>query len=249
MNRHKSWYNQDEFWKLYQPILFDEQRLASAVVEVEQVIRLLQIHEGSRILDLCCGIGRHSLEFSRRGFEVVGLDRTARYIDQNIKQAKEEGLKAQFVVRDMREYCQPEAFDAIINMFGSFGYFQNADDDRKVARNMAASLKAGGKFLIETMGKEVLAKIFRERDWHETDDCLVLEERTLSQHWGWIESRWILIKGNQRAEHKISLRLYSAVELSALLKESGFSEVQVYGSLEGSDYDQNARRLVVVAGK
>ena len=64
----------------------------------------------------------------------------------------------------MREYCAPNHFDVIVNLFGSFGYFENPDDDRKVVANMYASLRAGGRFLIETAGKEILARHFQERD-------------------------------------------------------------------------------------
>ncbi|NIT57733.1 MAG: hypothetical protein GWN00_16330, partial [Aliifodinibius sp.] len=71
----------------------------------------------------------------------------------------------------------------------------------------------------------------------------------LSQNWGWIESRWIVIKGKQFMEHTISLRIYSAAELSSLLRECGFRDTQVYGGLDGSAYDTSAKRLVVVGLK
>jgi hypothetical protein len=58
-----------------------------------------------------------------------------------------------------------------------------------------------------------------------------------------------VIKGNQRAEHTVSVRSYSAVELSSLLLDCGFVDVQVYGDMEGRDYDQGAKRLVVIGAK
>ena len=149
----------------------------------------------------------------------------------------------------MREYRVPNNFDVIINVFGSFGYFENPDDDRKVVTNMCQSLRAGGQFLIETAGKEIVARNFQEREWNEEGDVLVLSERKVSQNWGRIETRWIVIQGTKRVEHRVSVRSYSAVELSSLLFDCGFSKVQVYGSLDGTEYDHRAQRLVVVGRK
>jgi SAM-dependent methyltransferase len=234
---------------MVEPMLFNQQRLSTAHAEVEKIIKLLQIEKQDRILDLCCGIGRHSLELSRYGFEVVGVDRTARFIEKARHEADRGNLETEFIIGDMREYCAPTSFDIVMNLFGSFGYFEDPEDDRRVVENMVASLRPGGKFLIETMGKGILARTFQERDWTEEGDLLLLSEKKVSQDWGRIKTRWIAIKGNQRIEHSVSVRSYSAVELSSLLYECGFAEVQVYGDLEGIAYDHAAKRLVVIGRK
>jgi SAM-dependent methyltransferase len=249
MSDHSSWHNQDQFWELFEPILFNRQRQSSAQGELEKVASLLKIQKHERILDLCCGIGRHCLELARQGFGVVGVDRTASYIAKAKQNAVEEFLEVDFVVADMKEYCQPSGFDIVINLFGSFGYFEDPDDDRQVVRNMYASLRSGGRFLIETMGKEIAAREFQERDWSQHGDMIVLSERKPIQNWNRIQTRWIVIKGNQRVEHTVSVRSYSAAELSGLLSDNGFVNVQVYGDLEGRDYDHEAKRLVVIGTK
>lgn len=243
------WHTQDAFWECFGPILFNGHRQASAEEEVEKIANLLQIEDHARILDLCCGNGRHSLEFARRGFDVVGVDRTTAYVENARKEADKLTLNARFIVGDMRAYCVPNNFDIVINVFGSFGYFENPDDDKKVVENMYTSLRAGGQFLIETMGKEIMARDFQKRNWSEEGELLILSERKVSQNWGRIEARWIVIQGTKRVEHHVSVRSYSAWELSALLFTCGFSEVQVYGSLDGTEYDQMAQRLVVVGRK
>jgi SAM-dependent methyltransferase len=249
MSDQSSWHNQDQFWELFEPILFNQQRQSMAKVELEKVAALLKIQKNERILDLCCGIGRHCLELARQGFDVVGVDRTASYIAKAKQNAVEEFLEVDFVVADMKEYCQPNSFDIVINLFGSFGYFEDLEDDRQVVRNMCASLRSGGRFLIETMGKEIAAREFQERDWSQHGDMIVLSERKPIQNWSRIQTRWIVIKGNQRVEHTVSVRSYSAAELSGLLSDNGFVNVQVYGDLEGRDYDHEAKRLVVIGTK
>jgi SAM-dependent methyltransferase len=156
-------------------------------------------------------------------------------------------LKLEFVHDDMREFCRPAAFDVVLNLFTAFGYFEDQADDLRVVQNVHQSLKPDGRFLLDVMGKEVLARIYRERAWREQDGLLILEERKLSKNWSWIDNRWILIKDTERTEFDISHRLYSAVELTTLLREGGFRTFEVYGDLKGSPYDETAKRLVVVA--
>jgi SAM-dependent methyltransferase len=249
MTDQDSWHNQDEFWELFEPILFNQQRQTNTKVEVENLVSLLKIQQNDRILDLCCGPGRHSLEMARLGFEVVGVDRTASFIEKAKQKAEDDRLGVEFSVGDMREYCQPDSFNIVMNLFGSFGYFEDPDDDRQVVENMYTSLCSGGRFLIETMGKEIAAGEFRERDWSQEGDTLVLAERKPHQNWSRIQTRWIVISDNQRVEHTVSVRSYSAVELSSLLSDCGFVDVQVYGDLQGIDYDQGAKRLVVIGTK
>ncbi len=247
--KKQSWYEQDGFWETFAPALFGSDRILSARQEVEQIMSLLKLQPGVSICDLCCGVGRHSLELGRLGYCVTGVDRTALYIEKANKKAGEQGLNIRFVQEDMRSFCEPNAFDAVINVFTSFGYFEEAADDKRVLENVYKSLKDDGKFLIDIMGKEVLARIFQEKRWREEDGVIILEEAKLSEDWGSVDSRWIIIRDGRRDECRLSLRLYSAAELCELLKSCGFGRAEVFGDLSGSPYDQTAKRLVVVAHK
>jgi SAM-dependent methyltransferase len=249
MVERRAWHEEDSFWEAAGPILFTEQRWEYASREVEAMVSLLDLPSGARVLDLCCGVGRHSLEFSRRGFQVTGVDRTAAYLEEARTRAAEEGLDTEFVQDDMRSFCRLEAFDAIINYFTSFGYFESEDDERRVLGNAYRSLRPGGVLLMDMMGKEILARVFRERDWREEEGMLVLEERTLAADWSSLDNRWIILKDGDQREVKVTTRQYSAAELGGLLKDAGFARVDVYGDLSGAPYDMAARRLIAVAHK
>lgn len=244
-----TWHDNDDFWETMMPFMFDEARWDAAPVEIDQVISLLDVSPESAILDLCCGPGRHSLELARRGFRVTGVDRTAAYLEKARKQAESEGLAVEFVQNDMRRFCRPNTFDGVIMMFTSFGYFEEPAENRQVLSNAYRSLKDQGTLAIDVMGKEVLARIFSERDWHEQDGVIFLQERRVCENWSWMENRWIRLDSQERCEFKVSHWIYSAVELSTMLKECGFSSVDVYGDIEGASYDHKARRLVTVAHK
>jgi SAM-dependent methyltransferase len=249
MDTDKPWHERDAFWEKAEPWLFANWRLSDGPEEVEHIERLLAIKPGSHILDLCCGVGRHALELARRGFRVTGVDRTQAYLDRAAEQAREEGLQAEFIRDDMREFCRPDTFDAIVNLWTSFGYFDDPQEDQRVAQNMYRSLKTGGVLFQEMLGKEVVALTFRKRDWKEDSGILVLKEVTLSRNWSWITNRWIMITDEGRSEYDVSQRLYSAAELTSLLEAYHFRDITVYGDFDGRPYDHKAKRLISIAHK
>ena len=243
------WHEQDAFWQTFESVIFDKERRALAPAEVEHVVTLLALEPGHRVCDLCCGVGRHSIELAQRGFAVTAVDRTARYLEAAAQRARDAGLDVEFVQEDMRDFCRPDSFDAVLNLFTSFGYFGARADDRRVIENVYRSLRSDGRLLIDMMGKEVIARIFRPRDWHPTADGVVLFEHKVVDDWSRIENRWILIKNGRQHEWNFSHRVYSATELCTLLSDSGFQGVQAYGNLDGAAYDEKAERLVVVGYK
>ena len=243
------WHEDDDFWNLMAPFMFDDARWAGTKEEVDQLQALVGLAPQSAVLDLGCGPGRHSLELARRGHRVSGVDRTKSYLRQARYRAAGEGLEIEFIECDMRDFSRPDSFDLVINLFTAFGYFEEADENQQVLRNAYDSLHKGGVFVIELMGKESLARIFREHDWREHDGLLLLEERHPAKDWSWMEGRWILIDDTRRFEYRFGHWLYCAAELKAMLYDAGFSTVSIYGGLAGEPYDQNATRLTAVAAK
>ena len=245
----EAWHDDDRFWETMAPVIFGEQRWVSAATEIDHVLALLGVQPGIAVLDLCCGPGRHSLELARRGFCVTGVDRTAAYLDRARQLASQEGLNVEFLQDDMRRFCRPSSFEAAISLFTSFGFFEDPSENQAVLTNLYRSLKDGGAIIVDVMGKETLARVFQERDWDEQEGYLFLQEHKVSRNWSWMENRWIMIRGRDRHEWKVNHYVYSATELEAMLRASGFRAVSIYGSLEGAPYDHMARRLVAVARK
>ena len=151
----------------------------------------------------------------------------------------------------MRTFASPEKFDAIVNLFTSFGYFEDPEEDRGVLKNVFVSLKSGGKFLIDVVGKEVFARMipFREHEWVEDNGVFYLQETKPIDNWRRVQGRWIRFKNNEKKEFTITHQLYSGSELLSLLREAGFKTVNLFGELTGLPYDQTARRLIALAIK
>ena len=240
------WHEEDGFWETMP--MFGDDQWEMAPGEVESVVGLLGVETGAAILDLCCGVGRHSLELARQGYRVTGVDRTAAYLRVAREMATAEELDLELVEADMRDFERPTTFDGAINLFTAFGYFEDPGEDRLVVENLYRSLRPGGRLVMDMMGKEVLARIFVPRDWRELPDGrLFLQERKVVRDWTWMENRWILIDEGQRQEYLVGHRIYDGAGLRELLLGAGFESVDLYGDLDGSPYGTEARRLVAVA--
>lgn len=124
------WYDDDEFWEAMTEIIFTDRRWEQAELEIDQLVALLGLQPHATILDLCCGPGRHAIGFAKRGFDVAGVDRTNSYLETARRRALRENVTVEFILADMREFCRPHAFDAVLNMFTTFGYFKDSADDR-----------------------------------------------------------------------------------------------------------------------
>ncbi|MCP4605336.1 MAG: class I SAM-dependent methyltransferase [Proteobacteria bacterium] len=244
------WFEKEEFWSDFGPVMFNQARLEATAVEVEQIIALADLQTGAHLLDLPCGIGRCTLELARRGMEVTAVDLTESYLNEGKERARIEELGIEFLRADMRDFRRESTFDAAMNLFTSFGYFEDRADDQRVLDNFHHSLRPGGVLVMEMFGKEIAARAFAERVWfEEPDGTILLEERKLKDGWSRIENRWILVKNGVQKEHRFELRIYGAAELGMMLEQAGFSKVEFFGTLEGKPYNQQAERLVALAHK
>lgn len=244
-----TWHEDNQFWQVAGEVMFTEKSWNSAPQDVDSILTLLIVEPPSAVLDMCCGPGRHSLELAQRGFQVTGVDRTATYLETARAKAADRGLEVNFVLEDMRTFQRHEEYDFAINLFTSFGYFENQADNQLVLKNIFLSLRPGGRLLMEMMGREVLARIFLERTWDEVGNILFLQEHRVIEDWRRLENRWIMVLEDKRYEYKLIHWIYSASELEDMLIQAGFSQVKFFGDIAGNPYDQNARRLVAVAQK
>ena len=253
----KEWFVDDDFWKTYASIMFDDKRWAEVSTVADGVTRLagLDLYEnekrkqGPLVVDLCCGFGRITLELARRGFVATGVDITGPYLQTAREDSAYEGLDIEFIQKDVRVFKRKNAFDAAVNLYNSFGYFENADDDLLFLKNAYYSLCDGGALIIDVLGKEIAVRDYTEAEWFERAGFMVLTESNPVDSWGSIWNRWILIKDGQRHEKVFIQRLYAASELRSLLYKAGFSTVELYGDWDESAYDNNAETLIAIGRK
>jgi 2-polyprenyl-3-methyl-5-hydroxy-6-metoxy-1,4-benzoquinol methylase len=247
--RRREWFDDDAFWRDLYPFLFPERRIAGAVEEARMLLRLVR-PRGKAVLDLCCGPGRFCIAMARRGYRVTGVDRTRYYLAMARSHARAARVNVEWVRRDMRDFIRPGAFDLALSMFTSFGYFERRDEDLGVLRNVLDSLRPGGAFVVETMGKEILARIFLPM----TFDMLPNGTRLYQRHvvrdgWSRMWNEWTLTSRGRAKSYTFEHTIYSGQELRDRMEQAGFVNVRLYGGLDGQEYGPKAERLVAVGWK
>jgi SAM-dependent methyltransferase len=265
MEYKKEWFNDHDFWNHCAPVIFDDKHWAEVPEVADSVTRLAGLSlygtvpeagvHGPRALDLCCGMGRISSELARRGFIVTGVDLTPSFLEAAREDAAYEGLDIEYVRADARSFKRPGFFDTALNLYISFGYFEDPADDLLLARNAYESLKPGGSFIVETLGKEIAVRDFTPGEWFERAGVTVLTEYEAVDSWAGLKNRWILIKNDPESDRAVKVektftqRLYAATEVRSLLITAGFSAVELYGGWDERPYDQNADVLIAVGRK
>jgi SAM-dependent methyltransferase len=243
------WFNNDSFWITSYPYMFPERTMEMAGEQVDKVLALTGV-TGGAALDLCCGPGRHATALAARGFRVTGVDRTAFLLGKARERAEAENLDIEFVQEDMSHFIRPDAFDLAISMYTSFGYFDDKETDMTVLRNILASLKPGGVFVIDMMGKELLARIFEETNSTRYEDgSLVIRRREIFDDFTRIRNDWVLVQGDDVTSFTLHHTIYSGQELRMLMESAGFVDIQLFGNLDGAPYGLAANRLLAVGRK
>ena len=243
------WFEDESFWIETYPFTFSEKRFEAAEDEVTKIITLVGF-QGSLVLDLCCGPGRHAVVLAKRGYFVTGVDRSRFLIEKGEERAKAAGIQIEFIQEDMRDFVRPASYDLVLNFFTSFGYFEDNEDDIKVLRNIYASLKSTGVCLLDMISKEWLARNMQPTtSMQAPDGSLRVERREISDDWTRIRNEWLFIKDGRTKSFTFQHTIYSGQELKDRLLQVGFKNVKLYGNLDGAEYGLQASRLVAAAWK
>ena len=195
--------------------------------EIDLIVSILGLAPEDKILDLCCGQGRHVIELARRGFSnVEGYDRSQYLIRKARTRAQKENLQVRFREGDARKLPYPcDTFDIITILGNSFGYFDSTFDDRKVIEEIFRVLKPGGKVFIDTSDGDHTKKNFQPRSWEWLDRrYFVCRERALSSDGERLICREVISRIDKGiiADQFYAERLYNKESLFELLTTSGF---------------------------
>lgn len=218
--------------------------------EVDGTMEMLNLSSDSRVLDLCCGFGRHSIELARRGCRVTGIDFSPDLLSHAREAAEREGLDIQWIQADMRDIPQPDdLYDGVATLFSSYGVFGNDEDEARVAKAVARVLKPGGRFLVDTINREIMLQNWNGRRWMERPDgTLILNKLRFDVMEGLLLGTEIAISPDgSRRDDEQRLRFWTYTELAGLLKRNGFGQTFAFGGMDGSPYTASSPRMVVVA--
>ena len=239
------WFEDEDLWVEFAEVMFPQRREAEAA-ELVAASPLLKVSTGMRVLDLACGPAVHVVPLARACAEVTGVDLSPAMLARARAACDRAGVSARLVHANMLEYTAPGAFDLVINMYTSFGYFTDPGDNLTVLRNIHASLAPGGAAVVDLLGKEVLAGwVGRPQAVDVPGGGTVFMRDTILSDWTRLRTDWTLVRGGTVREKSILSHLYSAAELRTLFEEAGFVDVACFGGFDASPYDNHARRLIV----
>ncbi|MFE6779474.1 class I SAM-dependent methyltransferase [Streptomyces sp. NPDC057702] len=243
---HTGGFQDDDFWTEFYDFLFSDQRFTQAERLLDES-PLLALPDGARVLDLCCGPGVFTVPLARRGYRVTGVDRSPAMLERARAHSAEAGAPVTYVEADIRAYQRPGAFDVVLNMFTSFGYFEDPADNARALRTMYESLAPGGTLLLDLAGKELLASRVTPPKVVRRGEDLLVQTDTVLDDWARLRSDWVLVRGDRVTRAALEWFVYSAVELRQLAREAGFTRTELFGDFDGRPYDHDAQRLILRA--
>jgi SAM-dependent methyltransferase len=239
-------YFDDQYLLEYEPLFTLERDRR----EVTRLIDVLGLPSGARILDVPCGQGRHAHLLAEAGFDVDGLDYSRDLLAK--AKARGTGARLRYTRGDMRTLPArwTGRFDAVLNLFTSFGFFGEPSDDRRVLAEFARVLAPGGVLVWHGGNRDGVMARFLHRDWWQTDDgTLIAHERTFDGLSGLltVHSVWAGPSGQGTREHKI--RLYTPTRLAELCADVGLIVEQAFEGFTPRTLNRRSSEMLLVARK
>ena len=212
--------------------------------DVSRLIELLRLPIGARILDVPCGQGRHARLLAEAGFDVVGLD----YSRHLLRIAREGGSGVRYTRGDMRKLPAQwtSRFDAVVNLFTSFGFFLDPSDDVKVVHEFARVLKPDGVLVWHGASRDGVMSSFVAKDWWQSNDgTFVAHERTFDPLSGIMS---VFVRQGD-AERQYRIRLYTAARLAELFAAEGLIVEEAYDAWTERPLRRRTGSMTLVARK
>lgn len=258
------WFESENFWTQFAPIMFDDARWAEAPAVAQYVKDLAGLTQGSKVLDAGCGLGRISVELAALGLDVTGVDIIQSELDAARESAEAEGVPLTLINQDLRSFHVPAQFDCAVNLYTSFGYCATVEEDLQILRNIAESLKPGGTFIMESTSRETAVLYFTPGEEFERAGYKVVTHFEVVGAWEGLRSQWTLypldlsLRGAEATkqsgalpvvDHTFIQRLYPASFLRDKLLDFGFTKADIYGDFDKSPYNEHARTMVLIGKK
>ena len=239
MNWFENWFNSK-----YYHILYKNRDHKEAVFFLDNIIKNININNG-RILDVACGKGRHAKYLNHLGFNVTGIDLSKNSIEFANKDSN-ENLK--YFVHDMRSVFKKNHFDLVTNLFTSFGYFENQEDEQTTINAMSNNLKEGGLLLIDFMNvKKVISSLVTSES-KEIDGIKFLIERKYDENH--IIKKIIIKDKDSDLNFQEKVRALTLYDFDVMLKKANMKIVDLFGDYSLNEFNViDSDRLIIISRK
>lgn len=235
-----NWFN-----SYYYHLLYKNRDAKEAQVFIDNLIEKLQLKKGHKLIDIACGKGRHAIYFNKKGMTVTGIDLSP----NSIAFAKQnENSNLQFSVHDMREVYKENYFDIATNLFTSFGYFDNEEDEKKAIHAMAKNLKSDGLLIIDFMNvKKVITHLILSEK-KKIDGIIFNIKRSIYNDY--IIKDIEIINDNKTLYFQEKVKLITLAKFSAIINNTGLKIIDIFGNYKLDHFNATkSDRLILICKK
>lgn len=240
MNWFEEWFDSP-----YYHLLYANRSDAEAELFINKLAAFLEINANSKVLDVACGKGRHSKTLAKLGFDVTGIDLSKRSIAY-AQQFSHSRLN--FEVWDMRKVFNPGEYDVVFNLFSSFGYFDNAQDDYKCVQAFLDELKPGGRLVLDYINSEWAVKNMKAKEIVPRGEVQFHIQKRLEG--GFLKKRIEFLANGENYLFEEQLKMINRSKFELMLTAAGFDVKYVFGNYDLSPFENAASpRLIIIAQK
>ncbi|CAN5416538.1 class I SAM-dependent methyltransferase [soil metagenome] len=242
----RTWFSSKDYLEVYRHRNEEDARNLANLIQ-----RSIPLNQGDKVLDVCCGAGRHSIEFALRGFDVTGFDLSEFLIFEavkNLSSLKDKNLKVKFLIKDMLKFNFKGRFNAVLNLFTSFAYFENDEKNFKVIKNVSDSLTAGGYFVFDFINESNLRETLVPSDTMKYGDSTYTQTRRIENDF--IYKDIVIVKESRKLKFTERLKLYDKKTLVSVFKSNNLTIEHCFGDYYGNKFNnENSKRLILIARK
>ena len=229
----------------YYPLLYPHRNDAAAEREVGALVNLLHLRGWRRVLDVCCGGGRHLAALARLGFDAWGVDLSDALLGDA---AQRPELAGRLVRADVRALPFAAAFDLAVNLFSSFGYFEDDRDNALALMQMVAVLRPGGTLVLDHANRPFLQANLQPVS-RQSRDGIDIEHRRRIEHNRAVKQTTVRSPDGQTKRFIESVRLYSDLEMANVFASARLTDIRQFGSFDGQPLSERTDRMITIGIK
>ncbi|MCR4433737.1 MAG: class I SAM-dependent methyltransferase [Caldiserica bacterium] len=238
----------DYFDDYYLKCVLEEIPPERTLKQVEFVLPFLPNPESGPLLDVGCGIGRHTLLLAKRGFQMVGIDVIPLFIHRAEEEAEKQRVLCQFRVQDVRLLEEEDVYAGALFFWSSFGYFED-EENLEVLLRINRALKPEGFLFLDLENRDYIIRHFQNETWKDKKAFFILERNRFDPTTDLLITRKIYVFPGGRKEAERRLKLYPFTALTRFLKETGFAVERVFGGWNGEPFNVESQRMMILARK
>ena len=226
-------------------LVYEHRNKKEAEREVETIAQVLNLKDNMLLLDLCCGSGRHDIPLVQRGYRIVGLDLSMPLLSIAQKSKSSDTRYPLYIQADVKNIpLRSGIFDAVLNLFTSFGYFDDKENF-ELLLSISRLLKVDGHFYIDYLNPSRVLDDLVEESVKEKNSIKITEKRTYNDKTHRIEKTIHLDHDGTIKTFHESVRLYTIDEMRSMIKRAGLHILDVLGSVTGEPYSKTSERMIL----